>query len=37
MLFMVIEHYGPGMAVEVYRHFRDRGRLTPDGVRYISS
>ncbi len=37
MLFMVIEHYGPGMAVEVYRRFRDRGRLAPDGVRYISS
>ena len=37
MLFMVIEHYGPGTAVEVYRRFRDRGRLTPDGVRYITS
>ena len=37
MLFMVIEHYGTGKAVEVYRRFRDRGRMAPDGVRYISS
>lgn len=37
MLFMVIEHYGPGKAVEVYRRFRDRGRMAPDGVRYIAS
>jgi hypothetical protein len=37
MLFFVIEHYGPGKAVEVYRRFRDRGRLAPDGVRYVSS
>ncbi len=29
MLFMVIEHYGPGKTVEVYRRFRDRGRLMP--------
>jgi hypothetical protein len=37
MLFMVIEHYGPGQAAEVYRRFRDRGRMAPDGVRYIAS
>jgi Domain of unknown function (DUF3303) len=37
MLFMVIERYGPGIAADVYRRFRDRGRMTPDGVRYISS
>jgi hypothetical protein len=37
MFFMVIEHYGPGKAAEVYRRFRDRGRMAPDGVRYISS
>ena len=37
MLFMVIERYGPGKAVEVYRRFRDRGRMAPDGVRYIAS
>jgi len=37
MLFMVIEHFHPGQAPEVYRRFRDRGRMAPDGLRYISS
>ncbi len=37
MLFMVIEHYRPGQAAEVYRRFRDQGRLAPDGVRYVAS
>jgi hypothetical protein len=37
MVFMIIERYGPGKAVEVYRRFRDRGRMAPDGVRYIAS
>ena len=37
MLFMVIEHFRPGKAVEAYRRFRDRGRMAPEGVRYISS
>ncbi len=37
MLFMVIEHFRPGKAPEVYRRFRDRGRMAPEGVRYISS
>ncbi len=34
---MVIEHYGQGKATEVYRRFRDRGRMAPHGVRYICS
>jgi hypothetical protein len=37
MLFMVIEHFRPGSAPEVYRRFRDRGRMAPPGLRYISS
>lgn len=37
MLFMVIERYRPGRAPEVYRRFRDRGRMAPQGVRYVSS
>lgn len=37
MLFMVIEHFRPGRAPEVYRRFRDRGRMAPDGLRYIGS
>lgn len=37
MLIMVIEHFRPGKARDVYRRFRDRGRMAPDGVRYIAS
>ena len=37
MLFMVIEHFQPGRAAEVYRRFRDRGRMAPSDVRYVSS
>jgi hypothetical protein len=37
MMFMVIEEFNPGKAPEVYRRFRDRGRMAPDGVRYVSS
>jgi hypothetical protein len=37
VLFMVIEHFRPGQAPEVYRRFRDRGRMAPDDVTYVSS
>ncbi len=37
MLFMVIERFHPDRAPEVYRRFRDRGRMAPEGLRYISS
>ena len=37
MLYMVIEHSRPGRAPEVYRRFHDRGRMAPDGLRYVSS
>jgi hypothetical protein len=37
MLFMVIEHFKNNDALPVYRRFRDSGRLTPEGVQYISS
>ena len=37
MLFMVIENFRPGQAPEVYRRFRDRGRMAPEGLAYISS
>jgi len=36
-LYMVIEHFRPGCAPEVYRRFRERGRMAPEGVRYVSS
>lgn len=37
MLFMVIEHFRDGRVHDVYRRFRDRGRLAPEGLRYVSS
>jgi len=36
-LYMVIENFRNGDAVPVYRRFRDRGRLAPVGLSYISS
>ena len=37
MLFMVIERFRPGQAPAVYRRFRERGRMAPEGVQYVSS
>jgi len=37
MLFMVIEHYRNGDADAVYRRFRDRGRMMPEGLVYLDS
>ena len=37
MLFMVIEHFKPGKAAEIYRRFREHGRMAPDDVRYVAS
>ena len=34
---MIIEHFRNGDARPVYRRFRDRGRLAPDGLRYFAS
>jgi hypothetical protein len=36
-LYMVVEHFKRGDAVPVYRRFRDRGRLAPEGLSYVSS
>ncbi len=36
-LYMVIEKFRNGDAVAVYRRFRDRGRLAPAGLSYVSS
>jgi len=36
-LYMVVENFKNGDAVPVYRRFRDRGRLAPAGLSYISS
>lgn len=37
MLYMVVEFFRNQDPVPVYRRFRDRGRLAPEGVRYVSS
>ncbi|MGH1364118.1 MAG: DUF3303 domain-containing protein [Calditrichia bacterium] len=37
MLYMIIEHFRGGNAVPVYRRFRERGRLAPDGLNYVNS
>ena len=37
MLYMIIENFRDGDARPVYRRYRDRGRLAPDGLRYVSS
>lgn len=34
---MVIERFKEGDPVPVYRRFRDRGRLAPEGVTYVDS
>lgn len=37
MLFMVIERFRNHDAKAVYRRFRERGRMAPDGLTYIDS
>jgi len=36
MLYMILEHYKAGPE-PVYRRFRERGRMAPDGLRYVDS
>ena len=36
-LYMVVEQFRGGDAVPVYRRFRDRGRLAPEGLVYLES
>ena len=36
-LYMVIETFLNGDAVPIYRRFRDRGRMMPTGLSYVSS
>jgi hypothetical protein len=37
MRYMIIESYKNQDPAPVYRRFRDRGRLAPAGLRYVSS
>lgn len=37
MLYMVIEQYKDRDAKSVYRRFREKGRMAPEGLRYVES
>ena len=37
MLYMIVERFRDGDALPVYRRFRDRGRMMPEGLHYVSS
>jgi hypothetical protein len=37
MLYMVIERFEETSAPEIYRRFREKGRMMPKGFEYISS
>ena len=37
MLYMIVEHFKNQDPTPVYRRFRDRGRLLPEGLEYVSS
>jgi len=37
MLYMVVERFKEGKAPEIYRRARDKGRMIPDGLEYVSS
>jgi hypothetical protein len=37
MLYMVIERFRNRDALAIYRRFRERGRMMPDGLEYVGS
>ena len=37
MLYMVIERFRNEAAAAVYRRFREKGRMLPDGLKYVDS
>jgi uncharacterized protein DUF3303 len=37
MLYMVIERFKNREAIPVYRRFREKGRMTPEGLHYVES
>jgi len=37
MLFMVIERFKNRDAAAVFRRYREQGRMTPDGLKYVES
>ena len=37
MKYIVVETFRPGCKASVYERFRQKGRMLPDGLRYIDS
>jgi hypothetical protein len=37
MLYMVIERFKEGDAPQIYQRLRDKGRMMPEGLEYVSS
>lgn len=37
MQYMIVEHFKNQDPLPIYRRFRDRGRLAPEGLHYVSS
>jgi hypothetical protein len=37
MLFMIIERFKNQDAVPVYKRFREKGRMAPEGLKYVGS
>jgi len=37
LLYMIIEHFKNRDPLPVYQRFRERGRLAPEGLQYVSS
>jgi len=37
MLYMVVEHFKEGATPEIYRRLREKGRMMPDALKYVSS
>jgi hypothetical protein len=37
MLYMVVERFKEGAAPKIYERFREKGRMMPKGLEYISS
>lgn len=37
MLYLIVEYFKNKDPIPIYRRFREHGRLTPEGLKYISS
>jgi hypothetical protein len=37
MLYMVVERFKEGAAPDIYRRLKEKGRMMPEGLEYVSS